>query len=144
MLNVREILDKRGLEFIDRVRDNIRANDKYVSGQASNSLREDSTEQGLSIYAVDYFETLEKGVAPRSIVVVRDILSWGKMRGIFTQSKEDVFAAMRITRRIIEQGSWLYRKGGAENIYSNEVEPLVRNIADDLGKAITDIQIVKS
>ena len=144
MLDVRTILDKRGSEFIYRVRGNITSEDKYVTGQASNSLREDSTEQMLAIYGVDYFETLETGVPPKSNVSTRAILSWGQNRGILTNSKADIFNATRMARKIFEQGSFLYRRGGEENIYTNEVDKLVQDIANDLGKAITDIQIVKS
>jgi hypothetical protein len=143
MLNIREILDRNATTFIENVRRNISANDKYVTGQASNSLREESTEQGVTVFGVSYFETLETGIPPRSLVDGRDILAWGRARGILTNSKEDVFVAMRMARKIIENGAVLFRRGGAENIYTNEIDPLVQNIANDLGKAITDIQIVK-
>lgn len=147
MLNVKAILESRGYDAVRNIVDNIKYNRSpaspndvaWASGTSANTTYAKADNNSLSIYGYEY---LEKGY--RGKVDFERIFQWtfDKQLLFENQTQRRIFSA-RVVRKILKFGTNLYEINGREDIYTNEIEPLVQNIANDLGKAITDIQIVK-
>lgn len=137
--------------FIKKVVANhIRAGQK-ASGRTMQSIRKNLTDEGGVVFARAYFGVLETGRKPGA--VPKDfqsvILQWMKDKGISAepvpyirkssskwqpkyspQERGDLSLAGAIAYRIRKEGTKLYRNGGRDDIYSNEIPKTVENILD--------------
>lgn len=137
--------------FIEKVIANhIRAGQK-ASGRTMQSIRKSITDEGGVVFARAYFGVLETGRKPGP--VPKDFRSvirqWMRDKGISAnpipyirkpskkwqpkyspQERGDLSLAGAIAYRIRKEGTKLYRNGGRDDIYSNEIPKTVENILD--------------
>jgi len=97
-----DILNRLGVRAVERVRNELTAQDKVVSGETANSVRYVLTETGLEVRAKASIMTLVLGRKPTTNKgdgqVLAKIKQWCKDRGIPEKY------AYPITKRIHEQG----------------------------------------
>lgn len=137
--------------FMEKVIANhIRAGQK-ASGRTMQSIRKSITDEGGVVFARAYFGVLETGRKPGP--VPKDFRSvirqWMRDKGISAepipyirkpspkwqpkyspQERGDLNLAGAIAYRIKKEGTQLYRNGGRDDIYSNEIPNTVKNILD--------------
>ena len=137
--------------FIKKVIANhIRAGQK-ASGRTMQSIKKSITDEGGVVFARAYFGVLETGRKPGP--VPKDfrqvILQWMRDKGISAtpipykrkpsnkwqpkytpQERGDLSLAGAIAYRIRKEGTRLYRDGGRDDIYSNEIPKAVESILD--------------
>lgn len=121
---------KRALEIElkalqERIVENIHAADKYVTGKMAGSMRQEVSGSGSQVTgtltAAPFFATLETGTKPWRKQYLhpprffREIISeWINNRGLD-------LSAYFVARKIMREGSKLYREGGREDIFSVEI-----------------------
>lgn len=145
------IVDEEFDSFIEKVISNhIRAGQK-ASGRTMQSIRKNITDEGGVVFARAYFGVLETGRKPGSVPknFRSVILQWMRDKGINAepipyirkpsskwqpkyspQERGDLSLAGAIAYRIRKEGTRLYRNGGRDDIYSNEIQKTVGSILD--------------
>lgn len=126
---------------------------QVASGRTMRSIRKEISDNGGEVFGRAYFGVLETGrkpgPTPRSFHKV--ILRWMRDKGISAepipyirkesnkwkpkytpQERGDMSLAGAIAYRIRKEGTKLYRDGGRDDIYSNEIPKTVENILDRL------------
>lgn len=128
-----------------RIIDNhLRAGQK-ASGKTIASMRIEVDEQGGILFGRKAFGTLETGRkggrVPKGFYHI--ILQWVKDKGI--QVEHPKTFAYFVSRKIAKEGTSLYRSGGRDDIYSNEIpkttERILRRITGFLGADVESINI---
>ena len=128
----------------------IRAGQK-ASGRTLQSIRKQISDAGGVLLGRAYFGVLETGRKPGPVPggFRFVILKWMKAKGISAspipyvrepsarwkpkytpQERGDLSLAGAIAYRIRKEGTSLYRNGGRDDIYSNEIPRTVENILD--------------
>lgn len=101
-MDITNILNRLGLRGVERVKDQLKKDDKVVSGETQDSVRYLITESGLEIRAKASILTLVEGRKKTQNKgdgqVLEKIKKWCQKRGI---NKKFAYA---ITKRIHEQG----------------------------------------
>ena len=133
-VSVKDIIQQQCDEFIRRVRHNMERADLVVSGEMSRSLTtRDVTEEGGKVEAHPYFRVLETGRKPGKFPPSENILEWVRLKGIAERwNMSESSAAYLVARSIAKNGSTLYRKGGRTDIFSNEIDSTVSELADEI------------
>ena len=140
IIDLTEALKVEGIDTIQRIAANVWRNKQNATGKAINSLRQDATNNSLTIYAVDYFKNLETGTKPGTYVSSKAINTWANAKGYWDG---DNFRANTISRRIFNSGSKLFRDGGRTDVYTNEIPSLINRIAERVGKEIVNIKLIE-
>ena len=164
MLNFSDILKKEGENTINRIGGNIfkagitrqginRTGTNIsgakvganASGKTIQSMKVTATETELIITGREGFSMLETGISPQQSTATPDKLyQWSKHKQIpFKTDKARFFAAKAWATNQKVKGSLLYRFGGRKDIFTNEVDPLVEAISNQIDKRFTEINIVK-
>lgn len=156
MLNIAEFNAKiegvlsRNLDItISAIKESIKTNDQYVTGQTSESLHKEVDKNIGIIYGAEHIKTLETGISPafsqiQSVKIMADKLDtwlWQKhgttvFRNI---APPNVFNAYENQRHF---GSTLFRQGGREDVFSDKVQPLVERIKSELTDVIINTKIL--
>ena len=126
------------------IENHIRAGQK-ASGKTIASMRIDVDEQGGILFGRKAFGTLETGRkggrVPKGFYHI--ILQWVKDKGIQVE-KPKTFAYF-VSRKIAREGTSLYRSGGRDDIYSNEIpkttERILKRITGFFGADVESINI---
>lgn len=140
IIDLSNALKEEGLDTIQRIAANVWRNKQNATGAAINSLREEATNNSLTIYAIDYFKNLETGTKPGTYVSSKAINTWANAKGYW---QGDNFRANTISRRIFNSGSKLFRDGGRTDVYTNEIPGLIQRIAEKAGKEIVNIKLIE-
>lgn len=132
------------------IANHLRAGQK-ASGRTMQSIRKQVSDEGGVLFGRAYFGVLETGRKPGAVPKgFRDvILQWMKDKGISAtpvpykrkpsvrwqpkytpQERGDMSLAGAIAYRIKKDGTRLYRNGGRDDIYSNEIPKTVESILD--------------
>lgn len=138
---VQEELDVLRKKIIDN---HLRAGQK-ASGRTINSLRVDVDDEGGTLFGRKAFGTLETGrrggKVPKGFYQI--ILQWVKDKGINVE-KPKTFAYF-VARKIAREGTKLYRQGGRDDIYSNEIpktqESILNRITGLLSAEVSSINL---
>ena len=138
---VQEELNALRQKIIDN---HLRAGQK-ASGRTIQSLHVDVDDDGGTLFGRKAFGTLETGrrggKVPKGFYHI--ILQWVKDKGINVE-KPKTFAYF-VARKIAREGTKLYRQGGRDDIYSNEIpkteESILKRITGLLGAEVEHINI---
>ena len=121
-----------------RIKDNIIATGTTASGRTQESMRIETNEEGAVLYGRENFHNLETGTPPLRAYApanFQDIIKqWISDKGIFVDDLN--LASYYISRKIITNGTMLYREGGRTDIFSNV-------ITEELEKARTDLKVIE-
>lgn len=162
-LSVKDILQAQGTNTINRIGGNIlKAGITYAginrtgqnisgskhganaSGKTIQSMKVTATDTELIISGREKFSNLETGVLPGTMTPPATLYTWSKFKGIpFKDDKKRFFFAQRAANKINANGSLLYRFGGRRDIYTNEVEPLMKAIADNIEQRFYEIKLIE-
>lgn len=134
-----------------QIGDNMFRNKQVVSGRTRASLRVEAQPYSGAIYGAEHIDTLEKGISPersrmRSLGHVRSKLAiWVQMKGGFSFNRginEQQWAYLAARKQQIV-GSVLYRLGGRTDVYSSEVQPLLKRIGDKIAEGFVTVKIIE-
>ena len=115
-----------------------------ASGKTIQSIKKEVKQNTLTISGRDKFSNLETGTPPGSGVTTDMIYQWSKYKGIpFLTDKKRYWFSQYAANRINKDGSLLFRKGGRKDVYTNEVEPLVKRISDRIDTVIYELKIIE-
>ena len=125
----------------------------YTTGRTATSMRVDAEIDKLEIWAPEHMDTLETGISPArsksngSVAnLATKMYQWSIDKPIDflngTTPKQRARWSQRAANKQQTVGSWLYRKGGRKDIYSNEVEPLQERLAERIAKEIINTKIL--
>lgn len=121
-------------EELESLRQRIIANHlkagQKASGRTIASLRVDADEDGGTLYGRKAFGTLETGrrggKVPKGFY--RIIYQWMQDKGIQVERPKSF--SYLVARKIAREGTKLYRQGGRDDIYSNEIPKTIESIGD--------------
>lgn len=150
--NTRRILDTFGKQSTAAMKRN--AARYSASGGLEKSIRYEVTDDGLTIYAINYIEWSERGrgktregARKGNPTLFESILAWINYKHLpLWRDKKGRFISKRtmafmISRKIHKEGNLLFRKKGFRNIYSSV---LTEKAVRDVVKRMTDDYIVRT
>ena len=144
----REIIESRLRELMQEVKDNHINAGQRASGKTIESLKIESDENSVGLLGRKYFGVLETGRKPGKVPkgFYETILKWAKSKSIDFESetKMKTFAYF-VSKKIAEEGTKLFRKGGRNDIYSIAVERAKKDINTAIGRmAIESVTNIKT
>lgn len=163
MLVIKDILQNEGTNTINRIGGNIfkagitrqginrtgtnisgSKTGANASGKTIQSMKVTATETELIITGREGFSMLETGISPQQSTATADKLyQWSKHKQIpFKNDKARFFAAKAWTANQKVEGSLLFRLGGRKDVFTNEVDPLVKAIENQIEKRFYEIKLV--
>lgn len=113
----------------------------YTTGETASSMKVAVTATGSGVRgeltARPFFEALETGTKPWAKqykspppFFVEIIEEWANAKGLS-------ISPWLTARKIMREGSRLFRDGGREDIYSNEIQPTIDRILERIGDLYT-------
>lgn len=130
MMDVKKIVDEELNALRLRIIDNHLKAGQKASGKTIASLRVESDDNGGTLYGRKAFGTLETGrrggKVPKGFY--RIIYQWMQDKGIQVERPKSF--AYLVARKIAREGTKLYRQGGRDDIYSNEIPKTIESIGD--------------
>lgn len=163
MLVIKDILQNEGKNTINRIGGNIfkagvtrqginrtgtnisgSKTGANASGRTIQSMKVTANETELIITGREGFSMLETGISPQQSTATSDKLyQWSKHKQIpFRNDKQRFFAAKAWAANQKKEGSLLFRLGGRKDVFTNEVEPLVKAIENQIEKRFYEIKLV--
>lgn len=147
------MLKSESAVFIETVQGKIRAaypDNDYIRG-AADTMRDDTKADTLTVLGWKYFENVEKGIPPligfplkpaNPLVRVR-LYDWSIKKGISfeSDSKRRSFAYL-LRQKILREGTSLYRRGGRADIYTPEIDKLIKSVAEKAAKILVNEKIL--
>ena len=143
-------MDKKAINIVieeveklkQRIADNIVSTGQNASGSTIQSLTIQSSDDSVTLFGRPYFGTLETGRKPGKMPPVSSILDWIKAKPIPVPTKmKDTSFAYAIAKKIANEGTSLYQKGGRNDVYSNEIPNTINSISRKLlGLFTTEIE----
>lgn len=136
-----QVVDQIIREELEAMRERVERNMReaqpyppYTTGETAASMQVAVTSSGTSfrgeLTARPFFEALETGTKPWAKqykspppFFVEIIEEWANAKGIS-------ISPWLTARKIMREGSRLFRDGGREDIYSNEIEPTIERIKE--------------
>lgn len=149
MLNERQIIEQEMQACISRIAANLDATGTTASGKTRDSLRLDVQQDVYTIFGRSYFGTVETGrqagKVPGNFVSIIKEWAIAKKIGLdpieyvrkpsetwqpkYTPAERALNAfAGAVSHKIATEGSKLYRDGGRDDIYSQEIRTTIDNI----------------
>lgn len=129
-MDVKKIVDEELNALRLRIIDNHLKAGQKASGKTIASLRVESDDNGGTLYGRKAFGTLETGrrggKVPKGFY--RIIYQWMQDKGIQVERPKSF--AYLVARKIAREGTKLYRQGGRDDIYSNEIPKTIESIGD--------------
>lgn len=125
MASVVEILNTKGLEAINEIRNNLASTGSNATSKTSQSLQVTINQVGtkvtMEITGRPFFMSVETGRKPTpekkpSRQMISNIMAWMSARGL------DETKAWGVAMAINNRGSALWRKGGRKDIVSNVID----------------------
>lgn len=146
MASVVEILNTKGIEAINSIRNNLASTGTNATSKTSQSLQVSINQVGtkvtLQITGRPFFMTVETGRKPTpdkkpSRQMISNIVAWMSARGL------DETKAWAVAMAINNKGSALWRKGGRKDIVSDVIDDdfyssIENDILDQYGKDFLD------
>lgn len=140
--------DPRAAEFIirtelsdlaRRIRERLEVTGTNASGKTSRSLRVVVSDTAGTLYGRKFFQGVETGRAggkvPKNFRAI--ILQWMEDKGVHAEDGNDGRMAYLIARKIAKMGTSLYRRGGRNDIYSQEIPKTTENLNKRFSELIT-------
>lgn len=136
-MNGESILRDELEKLKDRIIQNMRKAGQVASGDTIKSLRVEvsKTSRGWSgvLFGRPYFGTLESGSKPWRTQYKHPPKFFVDIIAQWMSDKSIKGSAYLTARKIMREGSSLYRKGGRSDIYSNEIPPAIQSIKERFG-----------
>lgn len=135
MLTNQEILRNSLIQLKDKIIANSDRAGQRASGKTAESFEVRTTENTGELWARTYIGVLETGRKKGGMPPMKNIREWIEAKGIQPRKKISLNSlAFLIVRKISEEGSELYRKGGRTDIYTSEIEPFTTELMKTLGE----------
>jgi hypothetical protein len=149
-LQAKQILDKEGAAIVSQVRQSLSDKNISKSGKTAASLRNETKDNyNLEVWGREDIDNVESGVSPsqakkKSADELRPMIyDWSKYLPIeFSTSKKRMAFASTVTANLRTIGSKLYREGGRKDIYTDKANEALTRLADKLGQAILNYEIL--
>lgn len=146
----KDILSSEGQKFSENVRKNINSKGITKSGKTVASIHEETPDgKTLIVWGREDFQNIETGTSPQQAQTKNatkfraNIYEWSKYLPItFKNDKQRYFFAWRVTDKIYQFGTKLYREGGRKDIYTNEIQPLLDSISESTGRKIKELKLL--
>lgn len=141
MLDVNKIVYEELESLRKRIIENhIRAG-QIASGKTANSMNIVMKDNGGTLFGRKAFSTLENGrnggKVPKGFYYI--IKKWVEDKGIQVENPSTF--AYFVSRKIAREGTALFRSGGRNDIYSNEIDIAIKNIQSKIfGEFKTEIK----
>lgn len=135
------ILAEYGQEISERLRDDIRNKrvTRYgavnATGALAFSVRYEVNDKGLTVYAAEYMEEVNRGRKPGKFPNIQDIKDWIDDKGLSYDIPIDSLAYL-IARKIAKFGTVAYQQGGTDLVEDIITPAYVEEIRQDIGEAI--------
>lgn len=101
-----------------------------ASGKLADSIRYEADNNGLKVFALDYFYYVEKGRKGGKRPPMKVIEQWITDKGILIEEKKKKSLAFLIARKIGQEGTSIYQQGGTqllENIVTDELKGQIQS-----------------
>ena len=126
-------------ELARRIRERLEVTGTNASGKTSRSLRVVTSDTEGVLFGRKFFQGVETGRAggrvPRKFREI--ILQWMNDKGVHADDGNDGRMAYLIARKIARMGTSLYRRGGRNDIYSQEIPRTTESINKRFSELIT-------
>lgn len=144
--NLEKALKKVGEKYVAEVRDQLKRDGQYSSGELANSIGFDIVDQELDITSARYGAAVDEGSSPSrrgfgkvSKRFVDDIMNWAMMKGIYPKEGPATEGNMRkmayaIGRTIQRDGIIQEYGNSGSKVFSRVYDRL----EDEIGKEILD------
>lgn len=143
---IRTIVDDELNKLAELIRQHHTEAGQVASGRTRNSIKVETSGGNVvvgTVYGRAFFGTLETGSKPWSVQYatppkpfVQTIQQWIDDKGLDLN-------AFLTARKIMQEGSKLFRDGGRNDIYSNEIPKTLDTIADRVS-ALYESQVIES
>jgi hypothetical protein len=136
---IQPYFDQLGAKIVSQIRQDLVTKNltgfgpSNATGRLSDSLRYEATNEGLRVYALDYIYYLEKGRKPGKRPPVDALIPWVKARGMATDDKQARSIAFLIARKIGENGTTIFQKGGSDLISAVVSDQMIQQVAIEVG-----------
>lgn len=136
MKEVQNIIFEELEDLRKRIISNIDSTGRKASGRTSGSMHTDISENRGILFGRMAFGTLETGRKPGKVPAgfYRIIKQWVIDKGISfdSQSERNSFAYL-VSRKIVREGTQLYRRGADTDVYTAEIPETIERIKDRVG-----------
>ena len=133
---IQDILNAWGNQTVQIIRDNLSTTGTNASGETSRSLKSELvTDKRLQVSGKEFIYVVETGRKAGKMPPVSKIKAWLETGKINIQGSIDG-AAWAISKKIANEGSSLFRKGGREDIITPAIsDQRVDDLIDQLATA---------
>ena len=132
---IQDALEAFGKQTVQIIQGNLSSTGTNASGETSNSVKSAMiADNRVQVTGKPFIFVVETGRKPGKMPPISNILKW------IESGKPDfngsaISFAWAISKRIAKSGSWLFRKGGREDIITpaiseDRIDKLVKDIAD--------------
>ena len=149
-----QMLKSESADFIQKVQGNIREaypHNDYLRG-AADTMKDATVGETLTVMGWKYFENVEKGIPPlisfiplkpANPLVRVQLYNWSIRKGYsFDSDSERKSFAYYLRRKILNFGTKLFRRGGRSDIYTPEIDVLIKNVAAKAARIIVNERIL--
>ena len=134
------VILREELELLkQRIIANMRAQNAVATGKTIQSMHVEADADGGTLWGRKFFSTLETGRGatrtrtPSNPTLYECILEWVRAKGLGTgNERETQSIAYAITKTIHRSGTQLYRRGGRDTIYTNEIPKTIEAVRNRL------------
>lgn len=145
---IETVLDKELGVTAENIKQNMTRNNQVATGRTLASINHKVTGVSGYIAGAEHIDTLEKGISPERSRMTSwkqtylGLRTWYQAKGFLSGFNESrLISVATITQRQV--GSVLYRKGGRFDVYSNEVDPLVKRIGEQVSDIFINTKIIE-
>lgn len=127
------LIDKELWALRERIIKNSMAAGQRASGDTYKSMGIQSDETSSSLYGKGFFAVLETGRKPGKQPPITSILQWIKSKGVVPDKGSELSMAFGIAKSIGKEGSSLFKAGGRTDIFTNEIDKLIKELPERIG-----------
>jgi hypothetical protein len=140
--NTSTVLKKELERTVYDIKINMLNNNQVVTGRTARSLYTQVDGTMGFIAGAEHVDTLEKGISPERSRLQSARTTYFAMRDWMNNKGLQSKYAYKATLNQRKVGSLLYRRGGRKDVYTNEVEPLVARISEQIGDIFINTKII--
>lgn len=141
---VKTVQDIVFIELLDlqvKIAENIKSTGRNASGHTANSMHIVKTGKGATLLGRDAFEVLEtgrkSGKVPKGFYQI--IRQWAIDKGFSFESDRELNTFAYLTsRKIVREGTKLYRDGGERNVFTEPKKEALSNIKIGIALLMAD------
>lgn len=142
-MTIEEIIREELEALKARITANMQAAGQIVTGKTAGSMAVETSEDGGSLTADRHFPVVEVGSKPWRVQYKSAPKFFAEIIGEWLKNKGLSLNPYAVATTIMREGSRLYREGGREDIYSNEIEECLSRIEDRIG-ALAELDVLET